>query len=345
MFAKGKIDEILSSYKHPRIATICSHSALQIFNGAREQKLKTIGICTEKSREFYESFPYAKPDEFIMVDDYSQIPAEELVEKEAILIPHGSLVEYAGDSIEELPVPIFGNRSSLVYEKSRTKMFEWMHTSGLKTPKVLKPEEIDGPAIVKFPGAKGGKGYIVVHNPDEYYSMVGEEAKTMIQEFIIGVRAYVHYFHSFDGDAGYKTSYGRVELLGVDRRMESNADEIARQLSVGANVPISFTVMGNQALVLRESLLPAYMSMGRGVCDSSRELFGGIHGPFCIETIVTDDLDIYSFEISARIVAGTNLLETPYFRYSHGPDFTTGMRIAEEIKSAASKKKLAEIVY
>ncbi len=345
MFAKEKIDEILSSYKHPRIATICSHSALQIFNGAREQKIKTIGICTEKSRELYESFPYAKPDEFIMVDDYSQIPSKELVEKEAILIPHGSMVEYAGHLIEDLPVPIFGNRGSLLYEKSRDKMFEWMHKSGLRTPKVLKPDDIDGPSIVKFPGAKGGKGYIVVHNPDEYYSMVGEEAKTMIQEFIVGVRAYVHYFHSFSSAAGYKTSYGKVEMLGIDRRLESNADEIARQLSVGAKVPISFTVMGNQPLVLRESLLPGYMSMGRGVCNASKDLFGGIHGPFCIETIVTDDLEVYSFEISARIVAGTNLLETPYFKYSHGPNFTTGMRIAQEINNAAKKKRLTEIVY
>jgi 5-formaminoimidazole-4-carboxamide-1-(beta)-D-ribofuranosyl 5'-monophosphate synthetase len=345
MFAKEKIDELLSSYKHPKIATICSHSALQIFNGAREQKVKTIGICTEKSRELYESFPHAKPNEFIMVDDYSEIPAEELIEKEAILVPHGSLVEYAGDRIEELPVPIFGNRGSLLFEKSREKMFEWMGKAGLKTPRVLKPEEIDGPSIVKFPGAKGGKGYLVVNDADQYYSTIGEEARTMIQEFIVGVRAYVHYFHSFDGEAGYATSYGNVEMLGVDRRLESNADEIARQLSVGAKVPISFTVMGNQPLVLRESLLPSYMSMGRGVCDSSRELFGGIHGPFCIETIVTDDLEIYSFEISARIVAGTNLLETPYFRYSHGPDFTTGMRIAKEINDAAKKKRLEDIVY
>ncbi|MBN2122097.1 formate--phosphoribosylaminoimidazolecarboxamide ligase [Candidatus Micrarchaeota archaeon] len=345
MFAKQELDEILSSYKDFKIATICSHSALQIFNGAREQGVKTIGICTERSRELYESFPYAKPDEFIMVDDYTGIPVDELVEKESILIPHGSLVEYVGDKIDDLAIPIFGNRGSLVYEKSRNKMFEWMHRSGLRTPRVLKPDEIDGPSIVKFPGAKGGKGYIVVHTPEEYYSLVGEDAKTMVQEFIVGVRAYVHYFHSFSTPAGYKTSYGKVEMLGIDRRMESNADEIARQLSVGAKIPISFTVMGNQPLVLRESLLPQYMDMGRGVCNSSKELFGGIHGPFCIETIVTEELEVYAFEISARIVAGTNLLESPYSRYSHGPNYTTGMRIAQELKNAAKAGKLGDIVY
>jgi 5-formaminoimidazole-4-carboxamide-1-(beta)-D-ribofuranosyl 5'-monophosphate synthetase len=345
MFPKEKIDDIVSSYKNFKIATICSHSALQIFHGAKQEKIKTIGICTEKVRELYESFPHATPDEFIMVDDYSQIPVKELVEKQAILIPHGSLVEYTGKKIDDLAVPIFGNRGSLMYERSRDKMFEWMHKSGMRTPRILNPDDIDGPAIVKFPGAKGGRGYMVVHTPEEYYSKVGEGAKTMVQEFIIGVRAYVHYFHSFMGEAGYKTSYGKVEMLGVDRRMESNADEIARQLSVGAKVPISFTVMGNQSMVLRESLLPEYMNMGRNACNTSRDLFGGIHGPFCLETIVTEDLEVVAFEISARIVAGTNLLKSPYAIYSHGFNFTTGMRIARELKDAHKKKKLKEIIY
>ncbi|MFP3950159.1 MAG: formate--phosphoribosylaminoimidazolecarboxamide ligase [Candidatus Micrarchaeia archaeon] len=345
MFAKEEIDQILDSYEDFSIATICSHSALQIFHGAKQYGIKTVGICTEESRELYETFPYAKPDELLIVDDYSRIPVDELRKRNSILIPHGSLVEYAGDRIKDLALPIFGNRGSLLFERDRNNMFDWMKKAGLRIPRILQPEQIDGPAIVKFPGAKGGKGYLVVNSPDEYYQKVAEGAKTMIQEFIVGVRAYAHYFHSFDGDAGYSTNYGRVEMLGVDQRMETNADEIARQLSVGANIPISFTVMGNQALVLRESLLPKYMEMGRGICNSSKELFGGIHGPFCVETIITDDLDIYSFEISARIVAGTNLLETPYSLYTHGTDYTTGMRIAKELKDAFRNRSLNEIIY
>ena len=45
MFEKEKIDEIVSSYKDFKIATICSHSALQIFHGAKQEKIKTIGDC------------------------------------------------------------------------------------------------------------------------------------------------------------------------------------------------------------------------------------------------------------------------------------------------------------
>ncbi|HIE54409.1 MAG TPA: DUF1297 domain-containing protein, partial [Chromatiaceae bacterium] len=38
----------------------------------------------------------------------------------------------------------------------------------------------------------------------------------MIQEFIIGVRAYPHFFFSPFSDVGYKTKEGTIELLGVD---------------------------------------------------------------------------------------------------------------------------------
>jgi 5-formaminoimidazole-4-carboxamide-1-(beta)-D-ribofuranosyl 5'-monophosphate synthetase len=243
-----------------------------------------------------------------------------------------------------MAVPVFGNRRSLQFERDRMKMFSWMEKAGLRIPKTMKPEEIDGLAIVKFPGAKGGMGYMIVKSEKEYWEKVGKK-KALIQEFIVGVRAYPHYFHSIFSEAGYKTAYGHVELMGVDRRVESNAEEIARAVAAGGNVPLSFTVVGNASMVMRESLLPSFMEMGRNVCDSSKKLFGGMHGPFCVETIVTEDLDIYAFEISARIVAGTNILYHPYAEFTHGGNISTGRRIAIELKEAFKKKKMNEIVY
>ncbi|MBU0526978.1 DUF1246 domain-containing protein, partial [Candidatus Micrarchaeota archaeon] len=68
MLEKKKIDDLLSDYKDIKIATICSHSSLQIFKGAREEGIKTIGIVLKERRKLYESFPYGRPDEFIEVD-------------------------------------------------------------------------------------------------------------------------------------------------------------------------------------------------------------------------------------------------------------------------------------
>ncbi|MBS3067811.1 formate--phosphoribosylaminoimidazolecarboxamide ligase [Candidatus Micrarchaeota archaeon] len=346
MVPRDKINRILSGYKNFKIATICSHSSLQIFLGARAEGIKTVGIVKRDKKELYESFPLARPDEFLVVDDYADLPESELVAREAIIIPHGSFVEYMGSNFEKLNVPIYGNRSSVVWERSREKMFEWLNKAKVRTPRIFKPEEIDRPVLVKFPGAKGGQGYFIVKSYEEFQLRVGNR-ECMIQEFLIGVRAYPHFFFSPFSNIGYKTKQGRLELLGFDRRVESSADEIARAVSVGIKPNLSFTVMGNEPLVLRESLLADYMEIGRKVSESSFDLFDGMSGPFCVETIITDDLDIYAFEISARIVAGTNFYPngSPYSLYYYNEPMSTGRRIARELKIAKEKRKLNDVVY
>jgi len=346
MLARENINKILAGYRGFKIATICSHSSLQIFKGAREEGIKTIGIVQKDKRKLYESFPLGKPDMFIEVDDYRDIPAERLVEEEAIIIPHGSFVEYVGKSFDDLAVPVFGNRASLVWERSRDKMLQWIRKAGIRTPRILKPKEIDGPVLVKFPGAKGGRGYMVVSSREEFDSRIGKR-ECMIQEFIIGVRAYPHYFFSPFKNHGYGTKQGELQLLGVDRRVESSADEIARAVSLGMSPKMSFTVIGNEPLVLRESLLSEYMEIGRKISEKSFELFGGLYGPFCVETIVNEDLEIFAFEVSARIVAGTNVFPegSPYSVYYYDKPMSAGRRIAHELKTAAKLKRLPEIIY
>jgi 5-formaminoimidazole-4-carboxamide-1-(beta)-D-ribofuranosyl 5'-monophosphate synthetase len=346
MLDRKVIESILSNYKKFKIATICSHSSLQIFKGAREEGIKTIGIVQRDKRKLYESFPLGRPDEFIEVDSYKDMPLDELVDEQAIIIPHGSFVEYVGDAFDDFPIPIYGNRASIAWERSREKMFKWITKAGIKTPRIYKPEEIDGPVMVKFPGAKGGRGYLIVSSEEEFHRKV-KEKEYMIQEFLIGVRAYPHYFFSPFKDHGYKTKQGELELLGVDRRVESSADEIARAVSIGMDPKMAFTVIGNEPLVLRESLLYDYMEIGRSISEVSFGLFGGMIGPFCVETIITEELEIYAFEISARIVAGTNVYPegSPYSAYYYKEPMSAGRRIAKELKKAVKLKRLKEIVY
>ena len=78
--------------------------------------------------------------------------------------------------------------------------------------------------------------------------------------------------------------------------------------SVGVELyPKEIVVTGNVPVVMRESLLPKVFDMGEKAVERSLEIFGGMMGPFCLETIVTDKLEFYAFEISSRIVAGTNV--------------------------------------
>lgn len=355
MVDKEKIYGLLKEYDKDdlTIATVCSHSSLQIFDGARKEGFKTIGICIGTPPKFYDAFPKGKPDEYFLVNEYADILSKspELSEKNAILIPHGSLVEYLGaEKFKELELPTYGNRNVLEWESDRDKSREWLESAGITMAKqIKKPEDIDSPMIVKYHGAKGGKGFFIAKNRNDFEKMVKTNEKYTIQEFIMGTRYYMHYFYSPIKKNGYRLSKGSLELLGIDRRVESNADEIFRigspaELSEGGIYP-TFVVTGNLPLMLRESLLPKVFEMGESVVEKSIELFGGMIGPFCLETVVTDKLELKVFEISARIVAGTNLYisGSPYSDLVE-ENLSTGRRIAREIKIANKEDLLESII-
>jgi 5-formaminoimidazole-4-carboxamide-1-(beta)-D-ribofuranosyl 5'-monophosphate synthetase len=356
MIPKEEILEILGRYdkKNLTIATICSHSSLQIFHGARQESFKTLGICIGQPPKFYDAFPLAKPDNSICVDNYKVLLeySDDLIEENAIIIPHGSLVEYLGiERFESLAVPTFGNRRVLAWESDREMEREWLLRAGVNVPmRFERAEDIDRPVIVKYHGAKGGKGFFIAKNKDELQEKVmSKQQKYTIQEFILGTRYYIHFFYSPIRSQGYRLKKGTLEMLGIDRRVESNADEIFRIGSMNelaeAGIFPSFVVTGNLPLVLRESLLPKVFELGERVVETSIELFGGMLGPFSLETIVTDDLEFKVFEISARIVAGTNLFinGSPYSDLIES-NLSTGRRIAQEIKLAKDLDLMHEII-
>ncbi len=355
MIPKQEILEILEGYdkENIAIATVCSHSSLQIFDGARKEGFRTIGICMGAKPRFYEAFPKARPDEFFIVKDYKDIlsKADELAARNAIIIPHGSFVEYLGaDNFQELRLPTFGNRRVLEWESDREISRRWLESAGIKMPRQIKnPEDIDSPMMVKYYGAKGGMGFFVVKNYSDFQKRINPNEKYTIQEFVLGTRYYMHYFYSPIKSDGYILSKGALELLGIDRRVESNADEIFRIGSptelAEAGIYPTFVVTGNQPLIVRESLLPKIFEMGEQVVEKSLELFGGMIGPFSLETVVTDSLELKVFEISARIVAGTNLFisGSPYADLVD-EKLSTGRRIAREIRTAREIDLLTEVI-
>ncbi len=355
MISKEEISEILKGYdkKNITIATICSHSSLQIFHGARQEGFKTLGICIGQPPRFYDAFPLAKPDRFACIESYKALLdyADDLVAENAIVIPHGSLVEYLGiERFESLAVPTFGNRRVLAWESDREMEREWMLRAGVNVPmRFEKADDIDRPVMVKYHGAKGGRGFFIAKTKEELQSKMSSQDKYTIQEFILGTRYYIHFFYSPIKQEGYRLSKGSLEMLGIDRRVESNADEIFRigsmQELAEAGIYPSFVVTGNLPLVLRESLLPRAFELGERVVETSLDLFGGMIGAFSLETIVTDELEFKVFEISARIVAGTNLYinGSPYSDLVE-PELSNGRRIAQEIKRANELGLLDEIV-
>jgi len=350
---------ILRKYDQKRlaIATLGSHSSLNIFKGAREEGFRTVAVCKEKDAIMYKKFPLA--DEIIIVKEFKELLNEEVQQKlrrlNAVLIPHGSFTAYLStEELTNLRVPMFGNRQLLRWEANRLEQEEWLRQAGLRLPATFKsPDDIDRLIIAKLPGAKGGRGYFLANSPKAFRKKFNEMVKrglleeedidrVHLQEYALGVNVYPSYFSSIIKDD--------VELLAMDRRYESAVDAIGKipaeeQLEVGVNP--TYTIVGNFPIVLRESLLPELMRMGDNVHKKARELAPpGIIGPFCLETVITDDLRIFTFEISARIVAGTNvgIGTSPYAYLRYGENMYMGRRIAMELKEAVKSGRLSEVV-
>ncbi|MEO6991715.1 MAG: formate--phosphoribosylaminoimidazolecarboxamide ligase [Candidatus Baltobacteraceae bacterium] len=329
------------------IATLGSHSALQILKGAHDEGFKTLAIANRDTERLYRSFAFV--DETIAIDRYEDFPGlvPQLEKRKIIIVPHGSFVAYL--SLEEhkaMPIPYFGNKAILDWEASRELQRQWLTRAGLKVPRQFKSgAEIDRPVIVKLYGALGGKGYMFLRDTNDFDERAGLLARRnyIIQEYVIGVPFYIHYF--------YSSLTGKLEIMSMDRRYETNVDSLGRIPAAaqgGMNVDPSYVVVGNQPLSLRESMLAEAYRMGEDVVRVSREICPpkGLFGAFCIETIITPDAQFYIMEISARIVAGTNLFidGSPYSYLNYSEPMSTGRRIAREIKNALLTNSLPRVL-
>lgn len=333
----------ISDYK---IGTIGSHSALQILKGARDEGFKNTVVCIKGTSQPYHSYRVA--DEIIEIPSYSEVITLErqMVDQNVILIPHGSFFAAFGlDALIKSNVMYFGNKRILYWEEDRTKQRQWLKSSGLTLPKIYEdPEEIDGPVIIKFFGAQGGKGYFLARNADEFRRKIKEHPnkRYIIQQYVVGAPLYIHYF--------YSPLTKELEIMSLDRRYETNVDSIGRisaKDQLDLNIESSYNIMGNLTVVVRESLLPKMFAMGEAVIETSRDLEPrGLFGPFCLETIVTPDLEFFVFEISARIVAGTNpyVKGSPYTDLRYDEPMSTGRRVAREIKDAIEHDRLDEVL-
>lgn len=330
------------------IATLGSHSALQILKGGKDEGFRTCVITLRDKVSFYKRFPFI--DEIIPLVNYRDFVdlEERLLKNKTIIIPHGSFVAYLGtERNKQMRVPYFGNKAVLEWEEDRMMQREWLYQAGINVPKqfLTIDDDIQYPVIVKTYGAAGGKGYVYARNKKDLREKLATSKLDayIIQEYILGVTMYIHYFYSPITDT--------VEIMSMDRRYETNVDSLGRIPLLnqeGLLLEPSYVVVGNSPLILRESLLPEAYLMGERVVAASKKLINkkGLTGPFCIETIITPDQIFYAMEISCRIVAGTNLYieGSPYSWLHYNEPMSTGRRIARELKNGILANKLGELL-
>lgn len=336
------------------IATLGSHCALQVLKGAKDEGLKTLLICEKKREKLYRRFDFI--DDFILVDSFLDMLDSKctraLEKSRAVLVPHGTLIaQMSTEQIESIKAPVFGNKWILRWESDRNLKEQMMREAKLDVPKSIKgPKQIRKLTIAKRHGAAGGKGYFLTSSEKDYMkkrnhlikmNLIKGDKDLYLQEYVMGVLAYLQFFYSPLDE--------NLEFFGVDRRHESDIEGLARipaQEQLGIDYISSFNVIGNSPMVLRESLLDDAYSMGeRFVAASKRLVKPGMNGPFCIEGVYDQNGRFWSFEFSARIVAGTNIYMdgSPYSTLLYDVPMSMGRRIAREVKLATKQRKLEKI--
>lgn len=336
------------------IATLGSHCALQVLKGAKDEGLKTLLICEKRREKLYRRFNFI--DEFILVDSFVEVLDQKvssvLEQNNSILIPHGTLIAQMNtEQIESIKTPVFGNKMILKWESDRKLKEQLMLEAKLDVPKsVDNPSEINSLVIAKRHGAAGGKGYFLATSEQEYdkkrdklieEGVINGDSDLYIQEYASGVLAYLQYFYSPLNE--------ELEFFGVDKRHESDIDALARipaEVQMNSDKTLSFNVIANSPLVLRESLLDEVYSMGERFVDASKKLVSpGMNGPFCIEGVYDENATFKTFEFSARIVAGTNIYMdgSPYSTLLYDEPMSMGRRIAREVKLALEGNQLDKI--
>ncbi|NHJ40176.1 MAG: formate--phosphoribosylaminoimidazolecarboxamide ligase [Asgard group archaeon] len=320
------------------IATTSSHSSFyNIIPGALEEGLDVYAVVFDRDWELWSQYPNILDKINILrvkhYNDSNEIVRKfNSIENNVIIVPHGSFVRYLSvKDLKQIKHPIFGGVKILAYEGFRNRNSGLLGAANIRIPMVFdNPNLIDRPVMVKVHGAEGGKGYFIAIDKNDFLGKSKGKMVDFIQEYVSGVSIYAHYFSS--------PLMNRCELLGFDRRLESNANS---QFLVSTEEP-SFTVVGNIPIIVRESLVPEYQKMGDNFVKQT-----GLIGPFCIETIVTPEPKVYAFEFSGRIVAGTTVWVPNGNTYANtlwGESMYMGKRIAREIKNAYAQNKIEEII-
>lgn len=377
------IRSALAGYpKEPLIATVGSHSALDIADGAVEEGFRTLVLAQAGREATYARYykTHRRPDGTVergCVDEvwtyaaFAEIaeptPVRRLRERGALLVPNRALSSYVPlEAIEDrLTVPIVGSRAMLRIEErtERENYYSLLTDAGIPTPEaVASPERIVGLSIVKLPHAtrRLERGFFTVASPEEYRSKSAalvadgtirseDLAAARIERYVVGP---VFNFNFFLSPLAERSD--ALELLGVDERRESSLDGLVRlPAAQQMELPDShqrprYTVVGHATLTVRESLLEEVFRLGEKFVDTARRRYPpGILGPFCLQTCVDAEGKPWVFDVAVRIGGGTNIhlaLGHPYGNALWRTPMSTGRRIAVEVRRALREERFGEVV-
>jgi len=370
------IRKLASSYRTFSIATLGSHSALDICEGAKREGIRTLVVCQKGRERTYQKYYSVRKrfgksvgciDEIMLLNKFSEVATpnvvKQLQKKNVIFIPHRSFSVYVGyDAIEKnFEVPIFGNRFLLRAEErtaERNQLY-LLRKAGIRVPKSFsKPSQIDRLVLVKASEARRSyeRAFFFANSEEEYGQRSREMLKkgviteeglknAPIEEFVLGAQYNLNFFYSPLNE--------ELELIGTDTRRQTNLDGLLKlpateQLEVLKHIRMNNIEIGHIACTLRESMLEKVFDIGEKFVETCRREYPpGLIGPFALQgAIIPEEKgeEIVIFDVSFRLPGSPGVRFTPYTEYLYGESLSMGRRTAIEIKNAFKSKKLGEVV-
>jgi len=347
------------------IATLGSHSALDICRGAKDAGFKTL-VVVQKGRDktYNEYYKTNKKigcvDECIMVEKFSDVlnqqVQKQLKKRNAIFLPHRSFEAYLHfdyPAIEhDFTVPMFGNKYLLKLEERgiTPNQYDLLRKANIRYPLQFKnPRDIDRVCLVKVLEKERGfeRAFFLVDSYKDFQKQSREKLskgiftnkqleQAVVEEFIVGVQVNFNFF--------YSPIFKRLELLGTDTRRQTNFEGMTRlpvdyQKEVLSRVSIQYEEAGHIAVTILESLLEDAFSIGERFLKASQNMMSPgiiVPGPPKKEIVVID--------VSPRMPGSPGTSATPYTRYLFGKSLSVGDRVAMEIKEAIRNSKLGTII-
>jgi 5-formaminoimidazole-4-carboxamide-1-(beta)-D-ribofuranosyl 5'-monophosphate synthetase len=361
---REQIHEIVSEYdpKQVKIGVLGSHSALEMGHGAKQEGFKTVVVCQKGREKTYTKHYKNLFDHILLLDKFSDIIEEEnqtkLRELNTIFVPNRSFSVYTGyDNIEQkFVVPLLGNRYMLRSEERNVprNQYDLIRQAGLNLPKIFRsPDEIDRLAIVKVPEKTRSieRAFFYASSPQEFKKRAQERIhkeiidkedleEAIIEEYIVGAKFNANYFWSPITD--------RIDLLGFDRRIQTNLDgvlDLPADEQLEAKIPTQNVEIGHTGATMRESQIEKILDAGEKFVETCKKEYPpGIIGLFALQGAMNKNLEFYIFDVSPRI-PGCPCVEptSPYMKYKYGKEVGPGRRVAMEIKQAIAENKLEMI--
>jgi 5-formaminoimidazole-4-carboxamide-1-(beta)-D-ribofuranosyl 5'-monophosphate synthetase len=383
---QSNVARALAGYDRSRLtlASIGSHSALEVAYGARTQGLRNL-IVTAKGRDqtytrylaARETPPRGCVDAVVELEAFADILRDDvqrrLLDENVVFIPNRSFEvylrqKYTYDQIEQgMLVPMFGNRYLLKAEERSVSPFDsaqgdtdqyaLLERAGIRHPhRFASPDEIDRLVMVKAPHARVSfeRAFFLASSPPEYRATATRliDQGMLTPEGLAAARIEEYALGpTINLNFFYSRLLGELELCGTDTRRQTNLEGF-RNVPPSAfdslrQVPMRLEEAGHIAATMLESMLEPAFEMGERFLEAARALRApGVIGPFALQCVIAagPPKELVCYDVSLRIPGSPGTRYTPYSAYRWGRDVSVGERIAMEIVMARDTDRLKDVL-